>query len=332
MATKRPLSHYSGAVEELRTGDALPAAGSTGEVQYNNAGATAGAAHVEIEDGQLRLPAIAVPAAPASGGLKAFGLAVSGRVMTAILNILGVAKPLQSFMGRCAVAAWGPAGNSTTITATGGAALTATGTATAANVATTNRHTLMRRLEYLVTVASTTAVAGFRVAAAMWSRGSGADNGGFHMVCRWGPATGVATSTNRGFCGMANSTAAPTDVEPSSILNIIGMGWDAADTNIQIMHNDGTGTATKVDLGSNFPVPSSDRAKVFEISLYCAPNDSKVEYEVTDLGTGSVATGSITTDLPSATTFLGPRGWMSVGGTSSVIGVALMGLYVESDY
>jgi hypothetical protein len=38
--------------------------GATGEVQYNNAGALAGAADVEIEGGQLRLPYIATPPAP----------------------------------------------------------------------------------------------------------------------------------------------------------------------------------------------------------------------------------------------------------------------------
>ena len=43
--------------------------GATGEIQYNNGGAFAGAADVEIEGGQLRLPAITTPAAPASGVL-----------------------------------------------------------------------------------------------------------------------------------------------------------------------------------------------------------------------------------------------------------------------
>lgn len=40
--------------------------------------------------------------------------------------------------------------------------------------------------------------------------------------------------------GFDAAVTAPTDVQPSTILNIIGMGWDAADANIQIMHNDGS--------------------------------------------------------------------------------------------
>jgi len=136
----------------------------------------------------------------------------------------------------------------------------------------------------------------------------------------------------RAFVGMANTTAAPTDVEPSTITNIIGMGWDAADANVQIMHR-GTGAVTKINLGASFPVPTADRTAVYELALFSQPGTTQVvNYEVTDLVSGAVATGTITTNLPTTSTLLAPRGWMSVGGTSSVIGIALMGLYIETDY
>jgi hypothetical protein len=230
-------------------------------------------------------------------------------------------------------AIWKAIGNGTSFTTDGEAALTVTGVATAANKATTNRQTMMKRIEALVTVAATTAVAGWRSATAQWSvGGAGASDGGFEFMCRWGPATGVATTTNRGFCGLANSVAAPTDVEPSTITNMIGMGWDAADTNIQLMRRDGS-TLTKIDLGSNFPVPVSDRTKVYEIYLYSPSGATQsVQYLVTDLATGNTASGTITTLLPTTATFLCPRCWMSVGGTSSVIGVALMNIFISSTY
>lgn len=41
------------------------------------------------------------------------------------------------------------------------------------------------------------------------------------------------------------------------------------------------------------------------------------------------ATGTLTTTLPTNTTLLLPSCWMSVGGTSSVIGVSLIGMYLE---
>lgn len=270
------------------------------------------------------------PSTPPAGTLKLLNIQSAGRSMAGQIGPNGIDTMLQPHMGGNRTAMWQPAGNSTTITAVGSAALTATGTTTAANIATTNLHTMQRRLEYLVTTAATTAVAGFRGAAAMWSiGGTASDRGGFHFVCYWGPATGVGTTTNRAFVGMANSTAAPTDVEPSSITNIVGCGWDAADTNIQIMHR-GAGAITKIDTG--IAVPTADRASAYELALFSPPGTTQsVGYKFKDLVSGTVVTGTITTNLPSTSTFLAPRGWMSVGGTSSVIGIALMNLYLESD-
>lgn len=292
---------------------------------------TAGASGSGVSPDPLELSA-SNPAAPSASTVRVFGRNMAGRMMVAFKGPSGLDSSLQPHIGRNEVATWFPAGNSTTIVANGAAALTATGTATAANVATTNRHTYQKRLEYLVTTAATTAVAGFRAAAAQWSIGApSAGNGGFHFVCRFGPATGVATATNRCFVGMANSTAAPTDVEPSTITNIVGAGWDAADANIQIMHR-GTGAITKIDTG--IPVPTTDRSKSYELALFSPPGTTQqVGYEFTDLDEGWVVfSGVITTNLPTTSTLLAPRGWMSVGGTSSVIGIALMSLYLESDY
>ncbi len=281
----------------------------------------------------LDLPMIATPAAPPADTARAFMREIANRAMLAVMGPSGLDASLQPHFARNKVFLVSPAGNSTTIPTIGAAAPTATGTATAANVATTNRHQRMKRIDYLVTTAATTAVAGWRVAAAQFTIGAAtAGDGGFHFITRWGPATGVATATNRAFVGLANSTSAPTDVEPSTITNMIGMGWDAADTNIQLMYR-GAGAVTKVDLGASFPVPTSDRTAVYELALFSPPGTTQsVSYEVTDLVSGAVATGTITTGLPSNTTLLAPRGWMSVGGTSSVIGIALMSLYIETDY
>jgi hypothetical protein len=307
--------------------------GASGEVQYNNGGAFAGAADVEIEGGQLRLPAISTPTAPAAGGLKLFGRSVGGRMLPVFMGPSGLDSSLNPHFGRNKIGLFLPPGNGGTVTNMG-ITTAATGGSTTANVATTNLHTLMRRQEWLVTTAATTAVAGFRGAALQWLVGGpAAGQGGFHMVMRWGPATGVATATHRAFCGMRNSTAAPTDVNPSTLTNICGMGYDAADTNIQFMHNDGSGTATKIDLGAGFPKPNADRTAVYEIALFAPPGTTQaLSYEVTNLVSGAVATGTVTTDLPSTTTLLTFWSMISVGGTSSVTGIAIMSLYIETDY
>jgi hypothetical protein len=307
--------------------------GTSGALQWNDGGVFAGAASVRIEGDELRLPAIETPATPVAGGLKLFGRSLAGRIMPAFVGPSGLDSALQPHIGRNKVSFAVPNGNSTLLSVMG-MALTATGTATAKNWAATNRYTRMRGLEYLVTTASTSALAGWRGAAQQFTVGGGtAGDGGFTHICRWGPATGVATATSRAFVGLLASTSVQTDVETSSRTLFCGMGWDAADANIQFMHNDGSGTATKIDLGSSFPVPTTDRAHIYELAMFSPPGPTQsLSYEVTDLVTGAVATGTVTTDLPGTSTALNPYGIMSVGGTSSVTGICLFSLYLETDY
>ena len=238
---------------------------------------------------------------------------------------------MQPHLGRNAAAVVRSVGNSTTLT-TLGYSISSLGTLTAANVATTNLHTYMKRTDYLVTTAATNAIASVRSGANQFTIGGPAARlGGFHMITRWGPATGVATLTHRAFCGMRVNLV-PTDVEPSSLTNIVGMGWDASDANIQFMHNDAAGTANKIDLGAAFPVPTVDRTAVYEIALFSPPGTTQsLSYEITDLTSGAVATGTVTSDIPSASALLSHMLQFSAGGTSSVIGLALMSIYIETD-
>lgn len=226
---------------------------------------------------------------------------------------------------------WKAQPNSTGVSAIGAAAPTSVGTATAASVAVTDLVTQTPRLEYLVTVAAVNAVAGFRGTAPIATVGGAAAGvGGFAFVGRWGPAIGVATATERAFFGLANVTIAPTDVDPSTQTNCIFMGWDSANSNIQLMHNDGSGTCTSINLGAAFPRPTVDRANLYELWLESPKGPTQsVDWIVTDLISGAVASGTITTNLPSTSTLLAPRGWMSVGGTSSVIGLGLASIVFD---
>lgn len=307
--------------------------GASGEIQFNSAGSFAGAADVEIEDGQLRLPAIATPTAPAAGGVKMFGRDVAGRILPAVMGPSGLDTSLQPFFGRNKMGLFVPAGNGGADTQMG-LVISATGTATTENVGTSNLHNYMRRRSWRITTAATTAVAGIRGGALQFTVGGpSAGLGGFHLVWRWGPATGVSNAAHRAFVGMRNTAAAPTDVNPSTLTNICGMGYDSADANIQFMYNDGTGTATKIDLGAGFAKPNADLTSVYEIAMFARPGTTQsLTYEVTNLVSGAVATGTVTTDLPSTTTLVNPFSYMSVGGVSAVIGFATMSLYIETDY
>ena len=222
--------------------------------------------------------------------------------------------------------------NTTGGTAHWGFQTTATGTVTAPTKSTTNRFQFANRWETLVTSASTTAVAGFRTNATTHGFGNASGMGGFYYNSVTGAATGLSNSNARYFSGFSNSVSAPTDVDPSTLTNIFGIGYDDTDANLQFMHNDASGTATKVDLGSNFAVTTSDRTNFYRLIMYAEPNTTTVYYKVIDMTDGDTYTGSVNTNLPSSTTFFGPYGYTSVGGSSAVTGFSIMSIEVFTDF
>lgn len=221
-------------------------------------------------------------------------------------------------------------GSSTTVTAVGGSTPAATGTITSVTLAHTSLYAAFRKAESLVTVAATTAVAGLR-GSVFCSRGvSGYPNSGWDGYIRGGPATGVTTSTRRFFMGLVGGSSAPTDVQPSSIANIVGVGYDAADTNWQLMYNDASGTATKVDLGT--ARSSADRTDCFKFWSRCGVAGTTIDWSFMNCITGvMIGSGTINdANIPVATTALAPRIWSSVGGTSSVTGIVMVDWYYET--
>lgn len=277
----------------------------------------------------------ASPALPEAGTVRLFARSVGGRMLPAYIGPSGLDSALQPLIASNKIAWANPNGNSTGIGLMG-IAITATGTATAANVATTNIHTAMRRLEYAVTTAAATAVAGFRSGVNQYHIGdANAPFGGFFTVCRFGPSRGqAANATRRGFVGMTSNTSPPTDVDPSATAawaNLIGVGHDAADANWQIMHRTGTGTTTKIDTG--IPKAYNDTTEMFEVAIFTAPTETpSVTVQLRRLSDDLTFTHTITSNLPAATTLLGFQAYNSVGGTSSVIGISLVSLYLETDY
>jgi Protein of unknown function (DUF2793) len=112
------------------------------------------------------------------------------------------------------------------------------------SMATTNRLTRMNRGGRLSTAAN--AEYGWMWASTRIFKG----NAGYTYEASGGFGVGATMSQKRMFWGMRANAAFPgNNVDPSSFINAIGFGADTADANWQIMHNDGTGTATKTDTG-----------------------------------------------------------------------------------
>lgn len=276
------------------------------------------------------------PSTPGSGQMTLYAKAIAGRMMIKQLGPSGATTTVQPFLARNKVGYWAPPGNATTLPAVFGYTAPSTvGTATAANVATTNFFTRMRRLSY---VSSTTAgtLASYRVALAQIQLGDGCGNGGFYKILRFGCSDPATVSGARQFCGINVSTSAPTNVEPSTIVNAIGVGHGAADTNLMFYYG-GSVAQTPINLGANFPINTLS-TDAYELALFSPSNQfSTVYYEVTRLNTGDVATGVIVGD-GAAITLPSPYSLMTYSwnyrtnnATALAVSIDFMSDYIETD-
>ena len=168
-----------------------------------------------VVDERLDFPFVEMPSAPPSDHVALFGRRIAGRMMPAFIGPSGLDSTLQPWLARNKIAWFNPPGNNNSVS-TSGMTPSTTGTATGANVGTANIHQAMRRLEYAVTTASTSAVAGIRGGQNQFHIGGAATPfGDFTFIARFGPSRGVASNaTRRFFAGMTSNTGAPTDVDP----------------------------------------------------------------------------------------------------------------------
>lgn len=163
----------------------------------------------------------------------------------------------------------------------------------------------------------------------MW-RGNGTGLGGFSYVERFSLL--ALQSGMRAFVGLADSLTALTNVD---VLNAatttpgkVGMGINANTGNWSLVNNTSGSAPTVLALGANFPV---DTTSVFELGLYCPPNGSSIGYLIRNLGGGTETSGTLTTNIPTSTTFLAPSKMITNNATAAVASMRMYYWTVESD-
>jgi hypothetical protein len=315
--------------------------GATKEVQFNNAGAFAGAANVEIDGGDLCLVANLTPATPPANNVKLFGKGLAGRLLVATMGPSGLDAAVQPAFWRQKVARWNPPGNATTVPGVDGiAAPTAVGTATARNVATTNLMSRTKRLGY-VSAATAAAITGHYNTVAQFTTGNGAGLGGVFYSCRFAASDAAAVAGARMFVGMSSTVAAPANVEPSAILNCIGLAQlSTSSTQLYLVYG-GSAAQAAIPLGTDFPPMTAAGATngvVYDLTLFAPPNSNGVVgYRVERVGTAFVAEGTLTpatagVQTPLNTTLLAHRAWRCNNATLLAVGLDVLGYYIETDY
>lgn len=289
--------------------------------------------HIIDSDGATMATRADEPTAPSAGGLILFGKTFAGGALPAYVGPSGLSSALQPFIGRNKIGVWAPSGNTTTTNGSyyGIAVWNSLGTATARTVEATNLFTSMRRIGYVSNATAGNRAIIYGSAPQFW-RGNAAGLGGFRTIFRFGCSDAATVADARSFVGLSpSSTVGNASPGPSASLNIIGIGSDGGDANFSVFHNDGSGTATKIPLGANFPANTLS-ADVYELALFAAPNASDVGWQVTRLNTGHVASGTISTDLPVNDLMLMPAFMRHNGSTALAVGIDMMGLYAETDY
>jgi len=275
------------------------------------------------------------PAAPSAGNLKTFARTIAGGYTApAFLNATQNVAMLQPAFANKRITLIGFQNNSSTVSSIGTQALTGTVTGTA--VTTTNLFTRAIRGTFVST--STAGTFGNYyggTGVSMFTLGSATTPayGGFYYVIRFGIGDTVAAP--RTFIGMSSTTGAPTNVEPSTLTNSIGVGQGAANTNLFVYYG-GSAAQTPIDLGANFPTGTSN-TDWYELTLFAPPtSNNTVYYQVIRLNTGDKTSGTLTgtagTVLPSNTTYLAPRNWRTNNATASAVTLALGNIYMETDY
>lgn len=289
--------------------------------------------------GGLSLAAIADPAAPGAGLLTVYAKSISGRIMPKWIGPSGVDTPMQPFLAFNKIAGWSAPGGTTTVSLLAYNTPTTVGTATTRAVSNTSLFSRMRRLGY-VSAAAAGSLTSLRQVSTSIYLGDGSGLQGFFKCIRFGcsDAAAITPGVNgaRQFVGIAASVAAPTNVQPSTLTNVIGVGHNAEDSNLKIYYG-GSAAQTPIDLGANFPANTLS-VDMYELCLFSPPNQNGVvHYRVTRLNTGNQVEGTLPTsngvNLPATTTALS-YGWnyRSNNNTALAVGLDFVSDYIETDF
>lgn len=304
------------------------AAGTTGQVQYNNAGSLGGASYVNINQGHIELiDAGTLPTPPSTGRVILFSEDHAGKSLPSVLGPSGVDYNLQAALYGNTTYMW-LAGTGTTTAINWGTSFTARNNGTSAaqshpTKASTNAMTSMNRAQF-GTGTTATGASGIQTSATVAWMGNAAGLGGFLFFARFGIET--LASDVRAFVGLSANNATMA-ADASTWANTIGLGKDTGDSTWQIITRSAstlTKTNTSITVTQN---------QILDVYIHSAPNSGVARVHIKDGATGAdlYVSGALSTNLPATTTFLYMQAHIqSVTGTSAK-NLSLNRMYLETD-
>jgi len=176
---------------------------------------------------------------------------------------------------------------------------------------------------------------GCRTAYTQWFRANATGFGGFFFRAQFGQ--NINLNGSQCFVGLCASTGAlgTGAGSVSALVNMIGVGYDTTDAssgNWQLYRNDGTGTATKVNLGATDAARNTTHG--YDLIIFCPPGAAtEIFVRIINLHTGAtVLDTSYNTDIPAVNTGMAFKAECNNGAVSSATNIEIAKVYIETDY
>lgn len=260
------------------------------------------------------------PSAPSSGNLTLYTKDMGGKMTARVKGPSGAAFPLQDALWQGSQYVWTTTGATAGLwTNTVGAGA---GTFTAQTSVSTSPYTAMKRSRWANVVTTTNQVLGQRNTDATFYVGA---NGGFFYAARFG--FDVWTNGGR-LCACMHTATTVVSSNPSTIANTVGFIIDAADNGlISFSTRDGT-TLNKTSTGLTAVTGNG-----YEVQMFIPPGGSTIAWRILDMNAGTVASGSTSSNLPVAGTFMTAGVLASNAALTPVTSIQLgvSKIYVQTD-
>jgi len=280
----------------------------------------------------LIMPATTNPSAP-SNGLLWYARKIGGRVLPKWIGPSGVDVPVQPALFGNNIVMYTPTSGTTatggfgTLWAKGGSSGTVDTPTLTSGI--TNQIKRTRHRNVVTTTNQAMGIISTASGMPMVWRGNAAGQGGFFFFARF-VVTDYPAASIRIFAGLTAGTA---EVVTSDTVanNTAGFWHDTSDnaSTCAFVTRDAA-TTNKVTFTCALAAGQG-----FDVYIFAKPNDSTIYYRVDDINAGTTLVDSSTgTNLPAATTFLGPQVEISNGTantTVNTVGIGVNRIYVESD-
>jgi hypothetical protein len=280
-------------------------------------------------------PAVGTP----TTGVRLFAATRANRRLPGYISPTGRSERLQPFLGSNEIMLVDVPAGGTLYNTLGTAMAADVGTATTPNITTTNLLTMQPRR--VLAVAATVNLMMEAKASAPWCSRR-LVGGGFHFTTRFGLET-VLPATGRLFVGLTDSTTALTSADQlGTVTNSIGINKQSAGTTLTLLlANTPASQNQSIVLTNTGAVGWNVAGTMFQLEIFCKPNDTGFGYRVTRWVPGSTPNTSApvvaiddgfvsTGQLPAIDTLFVPHIWaQNVAATATSF--AFIQMYKESD-